>query len=113
MKRTIKATTIAWATRTSKLEEIGPGNTDAKAVEAITFSNNEAMGQGSIGWTRIGVARIEVDVMDDEEVVVNAVRALRNEQQHVRAEAEQQAMSIERSIQQLLAITNEPSAVES
>lgn len=112
--KTVKATTIAWLVdsswRANEFAEAIKSGDEGKMVGCLAFSSNEGMGTGSTAWTRIGSAEITVEVVKEDEIVTNMVAALRHQQQAVRADAEVKANGIERQIQQLLAITNEPSS---
>ncbi len=107
------ATTIAWLSKYSLRDfaEAQRTGDSAAIVNSMHFSPNESMGKGKDAWTRVGSATVTVELEDKDKLVGNAVKALRAQQKAVRAEAEVQATSIERQIQQLMAITYEPEAV--
>ncbi len=103
MSRTIKATTIAWLTSYR-----GPGDLaiddEGRAVENLCFSRNEMMGTGDDPWTRVGIANITVELVDDTQMVENKVEALRAEKTAMLATAQARATNIDRKINELLAI---------
>lgn len=111
---TIKTTTIAWlGSGTYSIREFSAAmhkGDEAAMIGAIAFSPNESMGKGRDAWTRIGTAEITVTIEKHDKIVANTVKALRNQQKALRAEAEVKAVDLERQIQQLLAITNEVAA---
>lgn len=101
-----KATTIAWVTSSHDLAHISEGD-DESVINRIVLSSLEAMGEGSNPWFRIGTAHVTLEMVDQKQMAVHAVEALRSEQQTVRADAERRANEIERQIQTLLAISYE------
>lgn len=74
------------------------------ACDQIAFSLTPGMEVGANPWTRLGTAKITVEVACDEELIASAIRTLRTEQQNVRAAAEIRSREIEQQIQSLLAI---------
>ena len=59
------------------------------------------------GYTKIGTATVEFDLIDRNEMIDNKVAALRAELQGVKAEAQVKVQRLEDQLQSLLAITNE------
>lgn len=59
------------------------------------------------GYTKVGIATVELEVVDDDLMRANAVESLRAEKQKVLAEAQQKATRLEEKIQNLLAITHD------
>ena len=109
--RTITFKTLAWVTKYSIRDfsiALQQGD-DQQIGDAVNFSPNERMGTGKDAWTQVGQATITVSLAGEKKVVASAVKALRSQQRAIRAEAEKDAIDIERQIQQLLAITNEVS----
>ena len=68
------------------------------------------MGCGSAAWIRVGSAEITVKIDGEDAAITGAVKALKEKQKSIRAEAERETNDIERQIQQLLAITYEAPA---
>lgn len=64
------------------------------------------------GYTKVGIATIELELFDDKTVLANAVEALRAEKSKVLAEAQAKATRLDEKIQNLLAITHEPTNTE-
>ena len=83
---------------------ISPYEWEHDKVEYGVFSS-ECMGE--FGWGKL-VAQVEIDAPDltRADLILDAVRVLRGEQQRVRAEAEQKAQEIETKIGSLLALEN-------
>ncbi len=70
-----------------------------------TVSSSDDMGQ--FGWgTLIASAEIDVPELTRADLIPDAVRTLRDEQQRVRAEAEQKVQAIEAKISNLVALEN-------
>ncbi len=59
------------------------------------------------GYIQIGIANVEIEFMNRDEMTTNAVSALRKQKESVLAEAQAEATRIDGEIQNLLAITNE------
>ena len=105
--RILTGHSIAWVTSASDMIRLDASTDDNETINVMAFSNVESMGSAPNQWIRIGVAEITVEIVDEKQMVVNTVAALRTEQQSVRAEAEKRATDIDRQINELLAITNE------
>lgn len=73
-------------------------------VGQLSYSSHDMSGC----WVKVGTARIEVTLMQDDAIVTGAVAGLRAQQEKARADAEAKCTEIERQIQTLLAITFEP-----
>jgi hypothetical protein len=76
-----------------------------KRIEDLYFSG---LNMTSAGWTTVGEAEITVHLVDEKAMVENKVEALREEAKAIRAEAHMKCTIIEEQIQNLLAITYEP-----
>ena len=83
---------------------ISPAGLNLGKVEYTVFNMD---GMGLYGWGKL-VAQVEIDVPDltRADLIPDAVRTLRDEQQRVRAEAEQKAQAIEAKIGNLVALEN-------
>lgn len=103
-KKTIAGTIGAYLTEYSGIKPDDIRSPTPDIVSKLAFSSHNMT---SAGWVKIGEARIEIDVMREDEVVNGAVAGLRAQQQKARADAEAKCTDIERQIQTLLAITHE------
>ena len=83
---------------------ISPYEWEHDKVEYSVFSSK---GMGEHGWGTL-VAQVEIDAPDltRADLIPDAVRVLRGEQQRARAQAEQKAQVIETKIGNLLALEN-------
>lgn len=100
--RTVTATTKAWITQWTGLEDIAPNVADQEIVDTLVFSNADMKKHS---YTLVGEACIHVQLVDDRAVVENKVESLQAEKTALLAEAHAKATSIDRKIQTLLAIT--------
>ena len=101
----ITSTAIAWITPHCNLSPeqiLNP--TGDQLVREVAFINLDMTDHG---YTKIGIATIEFDLIDRNEMIDNKVIALRAELQGVKAEAQVKVQRIEEQLQSLLAITNE------
>ena len=100
----MKVTITAWLTKHSRLspEEI-VNATGEQLVDAISFTNLDMSSQG---YTKIGTATIEFDLIDRNEMIDNKIVSLRAELQGVKAEAQVKVQRLEEQLQSLLAIEN-------
>jgi hypothetical protein len=73
-------------------------------ISQVTFSTHENM--TNVGWTRLGELDVSFDVVSDNEIVKNAVEALRAKQAAIRAEATNECTKIDSLVNQLLCIEN-------
>lgn len=79
------------------------------AISSMVFINEgNADYFGKQGYTYVGTALIEVDVLDHKEIVANKVEALREEIKSTRASAQAKVTELEGKIQNLLAIEYAP-----
>ena len=100
----MKVTITAWLSKHSRLspEEI-VNATGEQLVDSVSFTNLDMSTQG---YTKIGTASIEFDLIDRNEMIDNKVIALRAELQGVKAEAQVKVQRLEEQLQSLLAIEN-------
>lgn len=70
-------------------------------VGATSFTDLDMSKQG---WTKIGMATIEFDLIDRNEMIENKVVALRAEMQTIKADAQVKVQKLEDQLQSLLAI---------
>jgi len=100
MKNTFIVT--AWVTERCRLspEQILNPKCEQLVHEAA-FTNLDMSGHG---YTKIGVATIELDLIDRNEMIKNKADALRAELQGVKAEAQVKVQKLEDQLQSLLAI---------
>lgn len=102
MSSTITGTVNAWTTEYSG---IGPHNIHEADVDQLSYSNAS---MEDMGWTRVGVAIITVELLGGEELVQNKVASLEAEIRMAEAEAQARITALKGKIQQLLAITHQP-----
>lgn len=76
-------------------------------VDIATYLNPR-LDMADEGYTKVGTATIELEIFDDKTVLANAVEALKAEKSKVLAEAQAKATRLDEKIQNLLAITHEP-----
>ena len=98
----VTATTTAWITPVCPLspEQILNPVGD-QLVRAAMFIDLDMTDHG---YTKIGTATIEFDLIDRNEMIDNKVAALRAELQGVKAEAQVKVQKLEDQLQSLLAI---------
>jgi hypothetical protein len=65
----------------------------------------------SMGYTNVGKVEIDVELLPPDQIVGNAVLALRAKAANIRAKATAEATKLEGMAQQLLAIENKPTEV--
>lgn len=82
--------------------------------EFSAFSKVELDNDGQVssywagqGYVQVGTAKVEIELMQRDEINNGAVVALRKQKAAVLARAQNEATEIEQRIQSLLAITNE------
>ena len=102
----MKVTTIvtAWVTERCTLSPeqiLNP--TGDQLVREAAFTN---LDMSTHGYTKIGVATIEFDLIDRNDMIQNKVVALRAELQGIKAEAQVKVQRLEDQLQSLLAIEN-------
>jgi hypothetical protein len=100
----ITATTTVWVNSRCSLspEQILNPTGDQLVREAIFIDLDMA----TQGYTKIGTATIEFDLIDRNEMIDNKIVALRAELQIVKAEAQVKVQRLEDQLQSLLAIEN-------
>ena len=101
----ITTTVTAWLTSHSNLSPeqiLNP--TGDQLVRETAFINLDMTDHG---YTKIGTATIEFNLIDRNEMVENKVAALQAEMKVVKAEAQVKVQRLEDQLQSLLAITNE------
>jgi hypothetical protein len=72
-------------------------------VKTTAFTETD---MSAVGWTKIGTATIEFELIDRNEMIDNKVIALRAELQGVKAEAQIKMQKLEDQLNSLLAIEN-------
>jgi hypothetical protein len=100
----MKVTITAWLTKHSRLspEEIVNASAE-QLVESVSFTN---LDMASNGYTKIGTATIEFDLIDRNTMIDNKIVSLRAELQGVKADAQVRVQRLEEQLQSLLAIEN-------
>lgn len=99
----IATTTQAWITESN---DVTPQQLRTpEGIATLFYSPND---MSSIGWTRVGMAAITVDLVDERQLVDNKIASLREQAATLRADATAKVTRIEGQIQQLLAIENSP-----
>ena len=98
----MKAITIAWLSSTSSMspEQILNDSGDELASQ-VMLSN---LDMSTHGYTKVGTASIEFDLIDRNEMIENKVVALQAEMQTIKAEAQVKVQKLEDQLQSLLAI---------
>jgi len=98
----MKTTIIAWLTKHSRLtpEEV-VNATGGQLVDAVSFTNLDMSSQG---YTKIGTATIEFNLIDRNTMIDNKIVSLRAELQGVKADAQVKVQKLEDQLQSLLAI---------
>lgn len=98
----MKTTTIAWLHSTSTMspEQLTKASL-GDLVREVAFTKSDF---SKHGYTKIGVATIEFDLIDRKEMIDNKVIALRAELQNVKADAQVKVQKLEDQLQSLLAI---------
>jgi hypothetical protein len=79
-------------------------------IAQLSFSTHKEM--RTVGWTPVGEVNISFDMISDNEIVNNAIGALRAKQAAIRAEATAACTKIEGLVNQLLCIDNSPTVSE-
>jgi hypothetical protein len=100
----MKVTATAWLSKHSYLspEQLLTA-TSKQLVEDISFTELDMSTQG---YTKVGTATIEFNLIDRNEMIDNKIVALRAELQGVKAEAQIKVQRLEEKLQSLLAIEN-------
>jgi len=74
---------------------------DEKALRQVSLTHCDLGG----GYTFIGTAKVVIEIVDENTIILNKVDSLKRELQTVRAKAQKEVNDLEDKIQQLLAIT--------
>lgn len=98
----MKVTATAWLSKHSRLspEQILTA-TGEQLIEDISFTE---LDMTSHGYTKVGTATVEFDLIDCNAMIDNKIVALRAELQGVKAEAQVKVQRLEDQLQSLLAI---------
>jgi hypothetical protein len=98
----MKVTITAWLTKHSRLspEQILTA-TGEQLVDSVAFTNLDV---STHGYTKIGTATIEFDLIDRNEMIDNKIVSLRAELQGVKADAQVKVQKLEDQLNSLLAI---------
>lgn len=100
------------ASKYTRFNPAKPEETPAHAFHLVAPSSLDESGALQDGWAKdgyvhVGMARIEIDLMPQQEMTQQAVAAMRKQKEMVLAAAQAEATQIEGRIQSLLAIANE------
>ena len=98
----MKATTIAWLNSDSSMSPEQILNASGNHLISATLLFNLDM--STHGYTKIGTAAIEFDLIDRNAMIDNKVVALRAELQGVKADAQVKVQKLEDQLNSLLAI---------
>jgi hypothetical protein len=98
----MKIIATAWLSKHSRLspEQILSA-TGEQLVEDISFTE---LDMSTHGYTKVGTATIEFDLIDRNDMIQNKVAALQAEMQIVKADAQVKVQKLEDQLQSLLAI---------
>lgn len=101
---TITGTTKVWMSKYCSVtpQELEAGTAD---VEDFFYTSSD---MNDSGYTYIGDAKLTVTTFEPKTIIANKVEALKEEAKAIRAEAHMKCTQIEEQIQNLLAITYEP-----
>ena len=72
---------------------------------ALGYTEDPNSSMGEHGWTKVGIAEITLHLIDNDQMVLNKIDALKAEAKKTRADAAVRCNEIENQIQNLLAIT--------
>ena len=78
-----------------------------RALCCCSFFNYKPSGRA---YVKVGTATITLTLIDEKEMIADAIESMRRERDNVRAEAEMKCRQIEEKIANLLAITYQPEA---
>jgi len=81
----------------------------AKLLPYLSFCQHD---MSSAGYTEVGRVEIEVELLPPDQIVGNAVVALRAKASSIRAKAKAEATMLEGRAQKLLAIENKPTEAD-
>jgi len=98
----MKTTTIAWLRSISRMtpEHVLTATGD-QLVEEVMFTQ---LDMAKNGYTKVGVATIEFDLIDRNTMIDNKIVSLREELKGVKAEAHVKVQKLEDQLNSLLAI---------
>jgi hypothetical protein len=98
----MKTKTIAWLRSISRMspEQVLTATADQLVEEVMFTQLNMADG----GYTKVGTATIEFDLIDRNTMIDNKIVSLRAELQTVKSEAQVRVQKLEDQLQSLLAI---------
>jgi len=98
----MKTKTIAWLRSISHMspEQVLTASAD-QLVEEVMFTQ---LNMADRGYTKVGTATIEFDLIDRNTMIDNKIVSLRAELQTVKAEAQVTVQKLEEQLQSLLAI---------
>jgi hypothetical protein len=100
MKITLIAAIPEYYLTTLKREDLG--NIE-KVAPYLSFTQTD---MSSIGHVRVGTVEVDVEIVPPDEIIGNAVLALRQKAKEIRAKATAECTALEAKAQQLLAIEN-------
>ena len=105
MGRVIESNADVWV---NEYSSIGPHNIDkVTEIHNFNFSRPDA-DMGRYGWTKVGTAHIRVELVSSDALVSNKIDALQAAIRKTEAEAQAKVTELKGQIQQLLAITHQP-----
>lgn len=104
-KKTINGESTAWLGSSFGPEALWLN--PAKVMQAISVFDNDSTDWSAYGYTRIGVVRFEIDLVDDDAIVISKVASLEAEIRKEQADSQMRVTDLQSKIQTLLAITNE------
>ena len=98
----MKTKTIAWLRSISRMspEQVLTATAD-QLVEEVMFTQ---LDMAKNGYTKVGVATIEFDLIDRNTMIDNKIVSLREELKGVKAEAHVKVQKLEEQLNSLLAI---------
>lgn len=86
-------------------------NNCRSVINGLSFYSKYPNGNAPSGWTKLGVATVTIDFLDDPaEMVASKVESLRRRKKDIMADAQRKADIIDDEIQRLMAITYRPAA---
>ena len=98
----------------SKYTRFNPAKPDETPAHEFSLVAPSSLENGTLqghwakdGYVHVGMARIEIDLMPQQEMTQQAVASMRKQKEMVLAAAQAEATQIEGRIQSLLAIAND------
>lgn len=93
----------------SMFDPTHPEKTQLTELNLVNLDGGGKVGSywANEGYIQVGTAKVEIELMQRDEINNGAVVALRKQKAAVLAKAQNEATEIEQRIQSLLAITNE------